>query len=79
MRLRPPRTDRRRRAIEFAFASPPPQLERRSKTSGRAVHTSRSGPDTASERLQQVEEARLGPVDVLEDDDERPRPQIDSR
>ena len=62
-----------RAATVVAFSLPPPQPARRSSSSGRAMQSSRIG---ASRReigdvLDEVEERRLAPVEVVEHDHER--------
>ena len=60
--------------IDVAFSLPPPQPGRASSSSGRARQTSRIGTSArpVGEVLDEVEERRLAPVDVVEDDDEGP-------
>ena len=56
----------------FAFASAAPQLGRRSQTSGpRGAHEKDRTRHRAGQGLEQVEQARLGPVDVLDERDDR--------
>ena len=56
-----------------AFGFPPPQPGRRSRSSGLARHSSRSGRRApVGQVLDEIEERRLAPVHVVEDDDHRP-------
>ena len=56
-----------------AFGLPPPQPGRRASSSGRAVPTTRSGTPRrpVDEVVDEVEQAVVGPVQVLEDEHER--------
>ena len=56
-----------------AFSLPPPQPGRRSSSSGRAVQTTSSGTsvDPVDEVVDEVEQAVVRPVEVLEDEHER--------
>ena len=55
-----------------AFRLPPPQPGRRSSSSGRAVQrtSSRTPVDAVGERVHEVEQAVVGPLQVLEDEHE---------
>ena len=85
-RRRPPshRSDRRRarpsrlrvsgsNRIEVAFATPPPQPDRSSRSSGRACARTRIGAsrDHSADVLHQIEERRLGPLEIVEEQQER--------
>ena len=51
---------------------PPPQVGRVPVSAGRAGQTRRSGPlRSVGDLLEQVEQRRVGPVDVVDHDDER--------
>ena len=58
--------------VEFRF--PPPHPGRRSSSSGRAVPMTRSGASAhpVDEVVDEVEQVVVGPVQVLEDEHERP-------
>ena len=58
---------------EVAFSLPPPQPGRMSSSSGRArqIEQDRGAARPVGEVLDEIEERRLGPVDVVEDENER--------
>ena len=60
-------------ASVVAFSLPPPQPGRRSRSSGRAVRDDEEWHvrDPFDELVHEVEERLVGPVQVLEDEDER--------
>ena len=57
-----------------AFGFPPPQPARRASSSGRAVHDheNRNPACPVDEVVDEVEQALVGPVQVFEDEHERP-------